>query len=172
MQRSERYDAKLKGLKTFDTGKPCINGHLSFRYTSSGNCAKCVTSTANDTGHFRHVLGPISLRVAPEDVERLALIIFAYAKMRYPEIDQELIRTHRKPTKHAGGTSLYHFMCHVDDALDLVKASVDMLNTHTRTKEQIEADRTAIFGKIDAKADKPLPAFGDEKLYDLTSDTG
>lgn len=37
-----RRDAHAQGLKKFYTGKPCVHGHLSERYTSCGNCIKCM----------------------------------------------------------------------------------------------------------------------------------
>lgn len=37
-----RKAAHAQGLKKFYTGKPCIHGHLSERYTSCGNCIKCM----------------------------------------------------------------------------------------------------------------------------------
>jgi hypothetical protein len=36
-----RLAALAAGQKTFDTGKPCANGHSSPRYTSSGICVAC-----------------------------------------------------------------------------------------------------------------------------------
>lgn len=39
---SERSRARMRGFKTYKTGKMCINGHNAPRYTSSGACSKCV----------------------------------------------------------------------------------------------------------------------------------
>lgn len=36
-----RKQAKALGLKTYFTGKPCINGHVDERYTLSGSCLTC-----------------------------------------------------------------------------------------------------------------------------------
>lgn len=38
-----RKGAKAAGLRTYYTGKPCARGHLSERFTRSGNCAKCFS---------------------------------------------------------------------------------------------------------------------------------
>lgn len=38
-----RKAAHVAGSKRFYTGKPCNLGHLSERYTSSGNCIACTT---------------------------------------------------------------------------------------------------------------------------------
>lgn len=38
-----RKVAHVAGAKRFYTGRPCNQGHLSERYTSSGNCIDCTT---------------------------------------------------------------------------------------------------------------------------------
>lgn len=38
-----RKEAKLKGLSKYFTGKPCKNGHFSFRNVSSRSCCQCLT---------------------------------------------------------------------------------------------------------------------------------
>ena len=42
----DRKTAKQKGLRTYRTGKMCKHGHLSERYTKSGNCVACVKRRA------------------------------------------------------------------------------------------------------------------------------
>lgn len=37
-----RKEAKLNGLSKYFTGKPCKNGHLSFRNVSSCHCCQCL----------------------------------------------------------------------------------------------------------------------------------
>ncbi len=37
-----RQVARLTGLTTYFTGKPCSNGHIAPRYTSTGSCSHCV----------------------------------------------------------------------------------------------------------------------------------
>lgn len=37
-----RDAAELAGSKKFDTGRPCMRGHLGPRYTSTGGCCACV----------------------------------------------------------------------------------------------------------------------------------
>ena len=39
-------DAKTLGLKTYSTGKPCKNGHVSERYVSNKGCCECVKNAA------------------------------------------------------------------------------------------------------------------------------
>lgn len=45
----ERKEALALKLKTYDTGRPCINGHLTYRYTSTGSCAMCVNGENKNT---------------------------------------------------------------------------------------------------------------------------
>jgi len=37
----KRKDAAKAGLKKYCTGKPCANGHLSYRYTTTAACYQC-----------------------------------------------------------------------------------------------------------------------------------
>lgn len=41
-----RKDAKAKGLKRLFTGRPCSNGHICERYTSSYECVECAQTRA------------------------------------------------------------------------------------------------------------------------------
>lgn len=41
----ERKDAKKLGLSKYTTGRPCINGHITHRYTSTGSCNECINGT-------------------------------------------------------------------------------------------------------------------------------
>jgi hypothetical protein len=38
----ERATAKAEGKTTYFTGRPCKNGHLTFRQTASGSCVDCA----------------------------------------------------------------------------------------------------------------------------------
>jgi hypothetical protein len=37
-----RKAAKAVGAKMYDSGKPCINGHISERLAKSGRCVRCA----------------------------------------------------------------------------------------------------------------------------------
>jgi len=56
-RRLTRETAKLRGLRTFFTGKECINGHIDDRLVSNGNCVTCtqmkVRKTYKRTGRKR-----------------------------------------------------------------------------------------------------------------------
>lgn len=42
----KRSEAQILGLKTYTTGMPCKNGHLSYRYTNNGSCAECINGAS------------------------------------------------------------------------------------------------------------------------------
>lgn len=46
MQIITRKEAISKSLKFYFTGKPCVNGHKSKRYSKSGKCYKCSSMYA------------------------------------------------------------------------------------------------------------------------------
>lgn len=43
-----RAEAKARGLKTYFTGEPCANGHVSERRADSGNCCDCASVRARE----------------------------------------------------------------------------------------------------------------------------
>lgn len=45
MEIITRKAARDVGLNTYYTGKICANGHLSYRYVTSGSCAECVNGS-------------------------------------------------------------------------------------------------------------------------------
>jgi hypothetical protein len=46
VQFDTRRDAARAGEATYFTGQPCRHGHLSDRYTSTGNCTECLRSAS------------------------------------------------------------------------------------------------------------------------------
>lgn len=49
-----RKAAHVAGLKRFFTGEPCVHGHVSERYVSSGNCIECVTFKTPNKPNVAH----------------------------------------------------------------------------------------------------------------------
>lgn len=43
---SQRLEARMLGMTKYYTGKPCHKGHVTYRYVSSGMCAKCSSDRA------------------------------------------------------------------------------------------------------------------------------
>lgn len=53
----ERQAAKAAGQQYYETGKPCRNGHIGPRYTSTGICVAC--GRKNVQAHYaKHIEGP------------------------------------------------------------------------------------------------------------------
>jgi hypothetical protein len=44
----KRAEAKLLGLKTYTTGKPCKHGHFANRYTTGAKCVECTAIQATE----------------------------------------------------------------------------------------------------------------------------
>lgn len=42
----KRNEAIESGMLTYNTGKPCVNGHVAERYTKNGGCVECIKETA------------------------------------------------------------------------------------------------------------------------------
>ena len=139
MQIIERAEAKAKGLKTYFTGRPCRNGHNSYRYTTSGSCADCV----NGDRHVEYdpnkearraakaLLVQVRLRAYDVDRDSLASAAWALAMMRYPvlvlgDIDPRLL-----PTDRTAGTGLYAFYCQEEDVATLRSIAADAIKGHT-----------------------------------------
>lgn len=41
VKRGVKFRAELDGSSHYFTNRRCVNGHLSFRYTSNGCCVEC-----------------------------------------------------------------------------------------------------------------------------------
>ncbi len=48
MERISRKEAKLKGFKTYFTGKPCKHGHISIRRIDNRCCDECSKGRSNE----------------------------------------------------------------------------------------------------------------------------
>lgn len=134
-----RPEARQKSLKTYFTGLPCKNGHISPRYTQSGTCADCIKqSNGGKIDHTAHArkeakanLVQVRVRVFDVDRDAFAASAWALAVMRYPvlnlgDIDPRLLGSDR-----TAGTGLYAFYCHADDVAQLREIAAAMCNAHT-----------------------------------------
>lgn len=66
-----RIDAKARGEKVYD-GKPCIQGHGTARYVSTGGCIECGRKSALAAYHKRKE----RLKVVPAiEVQEPAVIV-------------------------------------------------------------------------------------------------
>lgn len=123
MQIIERAEAKAKGLNTYFTGRPCRNGHNSYRYTTSGSCAECIngdrTAEYDPNKQARKdakaQMVQVRVRIYDADRDNVATAAWALAAMRYPvlllgDVDPRLL-----PSDRTAGTALYAFYCHDED---------------------------------------------------------
>ena len=49
MEIITRADARERGLTRYFTGKPCVHGHLTDRFTSNANCTECLRREAQSS---------------------------------------------------------------------------------------------------------------------------
>lgn len=146
MEIKTRKEAMTAGDNTYFTGKPCKNGHLSYRYSQSGACYDCINAarlapdSATATARERRLseaaqflqaknlvkenLALVKVRVFPSEREGVALAAYCLAAMRFPsitpaDIDPRVAPVGREPS----GTALYSFYCHDDDIAALRAAA-------------------------------------------------
>lgn len=81
----ERKEAIALKLKTYETGRPCIKGHLAYRYTSTGSCSMCIN------GENKNAKSETFLQRA-ERVELTALSTYNDGLKRLTAIYEESMR--------------------------------------------------------------------------------
>jgi len=123
MQIIERAEARAKGLNTYFTGRPCRNGHNSYRYTTSGSCAECVNG--DRAGEYdphkqarkgaKALLVQVRVRAFDDDRDNIAAAAWALAVMRFPILTQGDVDPRLLPGDRTAGTGLYAFYCHEAD---------------------------------------------------------
>lgn len=119
----ERTEAKKLGLKTYDTGRPCKNGHSTYRYTQSGTCAGCIAAEHSRSAdpnaaarrEARAQLVQVKLRVFDVDMGVMKAAAYAFGALRYPMLQPGDVYPGLLPTDQGGGTALYKFNCHAGD---------------------------------------------------------
>ena len=132
----ERPEARAAGLNTYSTGRPCKNGHNTYRYTQSGTCAACIANSqgrqvdpaAGALKEARAQLVQVKLRAFNEDLEALKAAAHAFGVMRCPSLTMGHVYPGLLPLDAAGGTALYKFNCHVGDVEPLRALAVSMVN--------------------------------------------
>lgn len=79
MTTSTRAEAKRLGVKFYATGKRCRAGHLSLRYTASGQCVACLRER-NDLG-FRP-MGPKKVVIELPDDESVLHVLALVERLK------------------------------------------------------------------------------------------
>lgn len=177
MEIKTRKQAVCDGDNKYFTGKPCKNGHLTFRYTQSGACYDCIRgdtvstaaiarnarlTEAADAANLKRLikeqLVQARFRLLDADRDAFAAIAWATAMMRYPMLTQSDVDTHYAPSGKAENSGMYAFNCHQDDVATLRQIAGDMFRAKTSAAFNPEQARTSIFGKFDAQvAIAPVP---------------
>lgn len=149
----ERAEAKAKGLNTYFTGRPCRNGHLTYRYTLSGSCSECIngdrhapvdpTKPARREAKAQLVL--LRVRAYDGDRDNIAAAAWALAVMRYPvllpaDIDPKLL-----PSDKTAGTALYAFYCHAEDVAQLREIAKAAMAQH---QSDVAVRRAQLLGQV------------------------
>jgi hypothetical protein len=159
--RKQATDAKLN---IYYTGKPCRNGHVAERYTTSGACKGCISeavagvrravggSARNTPERQAQLDGLVSVRLRAHPADEATLLDTAAAvtvSRRPLLVAMDVVGT-RKGTKPEGGTLLY--VVNVDPAD--VQVLRDMQNAMLKARgPDIQAVRVAAFGGNMAQAE-------------------
>ena len=132
----ERPEAIRLGHNTYETGRECKNGHLTYRYTQSGTCAGCISDsqgrisdsqgrisarvqrearlnagvdeerTKGELREARAQLIQVKLRAFVDDLEAIKAAAHAFAVMRCPALQMGHVYPALLPLDPAGGTAL------------------------------------------------------------------
>lgn len=119
----ERPEAKALGLKIYTTGRPCKNGHLTYRYTQSGTCAACINGERMEISEERKaakdsmVIG--KFRIPTKFREEFVDAVWAHAIMREPSVERADVDTNVRTTVTEYGDYLYPFRCFAEDVAPL-----------------------------------------------------
>lgn len=173
---STRAEAQTSGSSKYFTGKPCTNGHVEIRYTSSGSCRGCIRGNNVDTRYGSQeqyedfklskdvrkdaisMLAEVKLRAYLADVETLRKAVVAVTSVRYPVLERNDIVSRKAASDSAAGTALYRF--NIDPAdLDFVRGVAQALVSArgpdiAKVKAQIRANVERF---IEDETDVPPP---------------
>jgi len=176
MEYSDRKAAFANGAKTYNTGKPCKNGHTTFRYTTSGTCAECITGTRAlfvpvakspaDTEQ-RQIMADVTanimdqkFRVFHQDAIALMTMAEALCVARWPAAPTSMFRVKAAATGGAAGTAMYKVRIHPDDTLTMRRVAEALIAQHSRTSSQLAEMRQAAITRAAELVDLP-----DDEVY-------
>lgn len=136
---TSRADAKVRGQTQYFTGIPCKNGHLTYRYTSSGACSGCIREhnkppsdqTTMARREAKALLVQVRLRCYEVDRDALAAAVWSFAMMRNPVVTLGDVDPRLLPQDKTAGTGLYAFYCHSEDVPQVRQLADGMLKGHS-----------------------------------------
>lgn len=129
MEISTRAQAKANGAKTYFTGMPCRNDHLTYRYVQSGACAGCVAA-ANGRDVAEAPAGSVLMKdeqvevklgVYEDQLLTLRDAIASVSAARWPDATPTQLRWVRPTVQIYGGVRMYMMRVHPLD-INLARA--------------------------------------------------
>jgi hypothetical protein len=82
-----RDRARAAGKATYNTGKPCRQGHMADRYVSTGHCVMCQRKHSADAIAERNAVPSATFRVYPREVQAFGLFALTLAAAHWPGLD-------------------------------------------------------------------------------------
>ena len=175
MKIMSRTDAIISGEQIYNTGLPCVNGHLTYRYTTSGSCSQCVKNSStkireainiisgkDERREFKNGLKLIIIRLMDADLPAIRELSLSLAKMRCRYVKERDVFSKQAGRSPADGAANYRFYVHPDDEMLLRNAGNALYEAH-RPKIDIEALRrqAMLIGRVLAEVENPPRAMPD-----------
>ncbi len=187
MEIITRKYAKSVGLPKYYTGKSCIHGHNTYRYTKSGTCSACVAAanTGRPMGEQPHdpaaatqrrgepvtVDPAVATQLREYDGDTVVARVRVYEcdgpmivdiargmlQARFPALNADLFRTSPKPLDRAGGTALYPLRCHPEDRDALIATGCAMIQGRNDGARVAERIYKSVLARSLADADAEHP---------------
>lgn len=167
----ERSQALNEGLTTFETGRPCKNGHFAKRYTSSGGCSACIQTTTNthrDTDttprqiekaatrdYLTHLI-EIQVRVFDVDVRAMQETANGLCRAVHPGFTEAQLRVGKAPIWRHGPHAVYSLRVPPDHVGLLMDISLAMFNAR-HIPADVEAIRARVLRDVSAMNVNPKP---------------
>lgn len=156
-----RREAVHFHLSSYNTGKMCIKGHVSDRYTASGACMDCsrVVNAERyaskldkivDKRAAKAQLTDVRIRCFEVDATKLTDSVVAVTIARFPALDASDVIGKGQPGDRQSGSALFRFMVVAED-IPLFR-EIAAVMVAERTKGTGAAIRDAILGKVVALA--------------------
>jgi hypothetical protein len=142
-----RRQAITQRLTKFYTGRPCIYGHLTNRYTKNGACCDCINpkfeSARSDQRRTVAVelMRPYGFVIHVLDLERFKITALFYARLREHNLRPGDLNSGVRPAPGLNGFSNYVFKIFSEDAETLRAMEAQLKQTR---KDSIAITRAGL----------------------------
>ena len=158
-----RSEAKARRLSQYFTGVPCKNGHLTYRYTSSGACAGCIrehnrpveNSVMSVRKQLRAEFVQKRFRLFESDVGVFGTSVWAMSVELVPAVTLADVTLNVAASDRAAGTGMYAFMCHPSHIEELIAIARSLTHAHSNLTAEQVADARARFIALGGDPDAP-----------------